>query len=67
MRKMGATSIADLIKVAEIIDVQGNSSRHRPSSRRFLNVLPFCRCITITPNEPCTSSIAPESPGFTEQ
>ena len=32
MRKMGAKSLADLIKVAKIIDLQGNSSRHRASS-----------------------------------
>ena len=32
MRKMGAKSLADLIKMAEIIDVHGNSFRHRPSS-----------------------------------
>ena len=31
MRKMGARSLADLIKMAEIIDVRGNSFRHRPS------------------------------------
>jgi hypothetical protein len=33
MRKMGARSLADLIKMAEIIDVRGNSFRHRPSSQ----------------------------------
>ena len=32
MRKMGAKSLADLIKMAEIIDVHGNSFRHRPSN-----------------------------------
>ena len=33
MRKMGAKSLADLIKVAEILDVHGNSFQHRPSSQ----------------------------------
>ena len=32
MRKMGAKSLADLIKMAEIIDVHGNSFRHCPAS-----------------------------------
>ena len=32
MRKMGAKSLADLVKMAEIIDVHGNSFRHRPSN-----------------------------------
>jgi hypothetical protein len=32
MRKMGAKSLADLIKMAEIIEVRGNGFRHRPSS-----------------------------------
>jgi FixJ family two-component response regulator len=32
MRKMGAKSLADLIKMAEIIDAHGNSFRHRLSS-----------------------------------
>jgi DNA-binding CsgD family transcriptional regulator len=32
MRKMGAKSLADLIKMAEIIDLHGNGFRHRPSS-----------------------------------
>jgi FixJ family two-component response regulator len=33
MRKMGAKSLADLIKMAEMIDVQGNRFQHRPSSQ----------------------------------
>ena len=32
MRKMGAKSLADLIKMAQIIDLHGNGFRHRPSS-----------------------------------
>ena len=32
MRKIGAKSLADLVKMAEIIDVHGNSFRHRPSN-----------------------------------
>jgi len=31
MRKMGAKSLADLIKMAEIIEVHGTSFGHRPS------------------------------------
>jgi DNA-binding CsgD family transcriptional regulator len=33
MRKMGAKSLADLIKVAKMIDVQGNNFQHRRSSQ----------------------------------
>jgi FixJ family two-component response regulator len=33
MRKMGAKSLADLIKMAEMIDVQGNNFQHRRSSQ----------------------------------
>jgi hypothetical protein len=33
MRKMGAKSLADLIKMAEIIDVRGNNFQHRRSSQ----------------------------------
>jgi hypothetical protein len=33
MRKMRAKSLADLIKMAEIIDVHGNSFQHRASSQ----------------------------------
>jgi hypothetical protein len=32
MRKMGAKSVADLVKMAEIIEGHGNSLRHRHSS-----------------------------------
>ena len=32
MRKMGAKSVVDLVKMAETIEVHGNSFRHRPSS-----------------------------------
>ena len=32
MRKMGTKSLADLVKMAEIIDMHGNSFEHRPSS-----------------------------------
>jgi FixJ family two-component response regulator len=32
MRKMGAKSVADLVKMAEILEMHGNSFRHPPSS-----------------------------------
>ena len=52
MRKMGAKSLADLIKMAEIIDVQGNSFRHRPSSRTRGRIRRLCVGPSFRENRP---------------
>ena len=50
MRKMGAKSLADLIKMAEIIDVHGNGFRHRPSSRTRGRIRRLCVGLSFREN-----------------
>ena len=52
MRKMGAKSLADLIKMVEIIDVHGNTFRDRPRVNSRSHPAPVRR--TLVPGKPPT-------------
>jgi hypothetical protein len=57
MRKMGAKSLADLIKMAEIIDAHGNSFRHSPRVNSRSHPAPVRRTLVPGKSPPDRSEI----------
>jgi len=47
MRKMGAKSVADLVKMAEILEVHGNSFRHPPRMNSRSHPAPVRRTLVL--------------------